>query len=228
VTQLAVEEEEEEEETEEENFGTEFPVSPRSPWDPMKEAHCIAVASRWAQSREVLELNDEEETLATRLIAAMNVSSTDINGDGLDERSKDCLITMTDEDHAVAAMSTRERGPVITKEILAKQWGIGLKTAHRTLMATTQQGIRCVLHPMERRYKTRQSHVSFPTLNTRFYTDTMFATAKSTRGHKCAQVFTNGSGYNLFYPMKKESDASEALNEFIWSVARCAQGTHLR
>ena len=46
----------------------------------------------------------------------------------------------------------------------------------------------------------------------------MFATAKSTRGHKCAQVFTNGSGYDLFYPMKKESDASEALNEFIWLV----------
>lgn len=65
----------------------------------------------------------------------------------------------------------------------------------------------------------RQSHLCFPTLNTRFYTDTMFATAKSTRGHKCAQVFTNGSGYDLFYPMKKESDASEALNEFIWSIS---------
>jgi phosphatidylserine decarboxylase len=107
----------------------------------VKEARYIAVASRWAQSREVLELDDKEETLATRLIAAMNVSSMDINGDGLDERSKDCLITMTDEDCAVAAMSTRERGPVITKEILAKRWAIGLDTAHRALTATTQQGI---------------------------------------------------------------------------------------
>jgi hypothetical protein len=86
-------------------------------------------------------LDDEEETLATRLIAAMNVSSMDFDGDGLDERSKDCLITSTDEDHAVAAMSTRERGPVITKEILAKRWGMGLDTAHQTLTATTQQGI---------------------------------------------------------------------------------------
>jgi phosphatidylserine decarboxylase len=83
VTQLAVEEEEAEEETEE--------ISLRSPWDPMKEARCIAVASRWAQSREVLELDNEEETLATRLIAAMNVSSTDINGDGLDEGQKIAL-----------------------------------------------------------------------------------------------------------------------------------------
>lgn len=149
ATQLAVEEEEEEEETEEENFGTELPVSPRSPWDLMNEARCIAVASRWAQSREVLELDDEEETLATCLIAAMNVSSMDINGGGLDERSKDCLITMTNENRAIAAMSTQEQGPIISKEILAKRWGIGLDTAHQALTATTQQGIQRVLHPME-------------------------------------------------------------------------------
>lgn len=175
------------------------------------------IAARWAQSREAIELA-EEETLATRLVAAMNTSSTDICGDGLDERPEDSLITASDEDRAIAAMSSTERGPVITKEILAKRWGIGLDTAHRTLTATTQQGIRRVLHPMERRYRTRQSHLRFPTLNTCFYTNTMFATAKSLCGHKCAQVFTDGSGYDLFYPLKKESDASEALNEFIQSV----------
>jgi hypothetical protein len=60
-------------------------------------------------------------------------------------------------------MSTLERGPIITKEILAKRWDIGLDTAHRTLTATTQQGIRRVLHPVERSYKTRrQSHLRFP------------------------------------------------------------------
>jgi hypothetical protein len=68
---------------------------------------------------------------------------------------------------------------------------------------------------MERRYKTQQSHLRFPTLNTRFYTDTMFATAKSLRGHKCAQVITDGSGYDLFYSLKKELDASEAFNKLF-------------
>jgi hypothetical protein len=107
---------------------------------------------------------------------------------------------------------------VITKEILAKRWGIGLDTAHRTLTATTQAGIRRVLHPVERRYKTRQSHLRYPTLNTRFYTDTMFASTKSIRGNKCAQVFTNGMGYDLFYPLAKESNAADALTEVIRSV----------
>ena len=46
----------------------------------------------------------------------------------------------------------------------------------------------------------------------------MFSTAKSLRGHKCAQVFTNGLGYDLFYPLKREADAAEALNEVVRTV----------
>jgi hypothetical protein len=46
----------------------------------------------------------------------------------------------------------------------------------------------------------------------------MFATTKSLRGNKCAQLFTNGTGYDVFYPLKKESDVGDALNEFICTV----------
>jgi hypothetical protein len=52
----------------------------------------------------------------------------------------------------------------------------------------------------------------------KFYTNTMFSTTKSIRGNKCAQVFTNGLGYDLFYPLKKESEVGDALNEMIRSV----------
>jgi hypothetical protein len=89
---------------------------PRRPCNPDKEARCIAVASRWAQSRDAIELADED-ALATRLIAAMNITSTDVSGDGLDSRPEDSLFAPSDEDRAIAGMSTKERGPVITKEI---------------------------------------------------------------------------------------------------------------
>jgi hypothetical protein len=46
----------------------------------------------------------------------------------------------------------------------------------------------------------------------------MFSTTKSLRGNKCAQVFTSGLGYDLFYPLKKESEVAEALNKVIQSV----------
>jgi hypothetical protein len=151
-------------------------------------------------------------------VTAINIDSGARNGDGLDERSEDFICATSEEDRAIFAMSSKERGPVITKEILARRWGIGLDTAHRTLTTTTQFGIRRILHPVERRYRTRQAHLRFPTLNTRFYTDTMFSTTKSLRGNKCAQVFTDGMGYDLFYPLKKESEVADALNEVIRSV----------
>jgi hypothetical protein len=58
-------------------------------------------------------------------------------------------------------------------------------------------------------YKTCQAHLRYPSLNTHFYTDTMFSsTSKSLHGNnKCAQVFTNGAGCVLFYPMRKKSKA---------------------
>ena len=192
-------------------------TNPRRLWNRIGEERCIAVVSRLALSMEPIELSDEMD-LADRLIAAINTTATDTNGDGLAERPDDSLCTTTDEDRLVFAMSTKDRGPVITKEILAKRWGIGLDTAHRTLTSTTQVGIRRVLHPVERRYKTKQSHLRFPTLNTRFYTDTMFSTSKSLRGNKVAQVFTNGNGYDLFYPLAKEADAADALTEVIRTI----------
>jgi len=122
--------------------------TPRRPWSSTSEERCIAVASRWAKSLETIDLIEEDE-LATRLIAAVNVAATDVNGDGLDERPDDSVLPRSEEERKIFAMSSQERGPVITKEILSKRWGIGLETAHRTLIATTQSGIRRVLHPVE-------------------------------------------------------------------------------
>ena len=100
-----------------------------------------------------------EDDLAARLIAAVNIEADVKSRDGLYERTEDSLCAMSEADQTICAMNSKARGPVITKEILARRWGIGLDTAHRTLTATTQSGIRRVLHPVKRRYKTRQSHL---------------------------------------------------------------------
>ena len=179
----------------------------------------ISVASRWNRADSMIELIDDDEFL-TRIVSAINVGSE--FGPSEDEA---VVSTAHQEPDATtplarvaAGLKSKERGPIITKEILARRWGIGLDTAHRTLTATTQLGVRRILHPVDRRFRTRQAHLRFPNLNTRLYTDTMFAATKSLRGNKCAQVFTNGIGYDLFYPLKKEALASEALNEVIRTV----------
>lgn len=181
----------------------------------ISDERCLAIATRLARSNDLIEFSDSE--LATRLIAAINVESDCVGGDGL-EYSDNPLCEVPDEDRRIAGLSTHDRGPVLTKEILSKRWGNGLDTAHRTITVTTQNGIRRILHPVERCCRTRQAHLRFPTLNTRLYTDTMFSAVSSLRGSKCAQVFTNGIGYDLFYPLKKEAMAADALNEVIRTV----------
>jgi hypothetical protein len=160
----------------------------------------------------------DETDLGSQLVAAVNVTSTDLEGDGLFFGPEDSLFKIPEGNWTISALSLKEHGTVITKEILVKRWGIGLDTAHRTLELMMQKGVRRVLHPVEHRYRMRQSHLHFPTLKTHFYTDTMFSTTKSIHGNKCAQVFTNGIGYDLFYALEKEADADDALNDVIQSV----------
>jgi hypothetical protein len=75
----------------------------------------------------------------------------------------------------------------------------------------------------ELRYKTRQSHLSFPTLNSsRFYTTDrhdVFHLQVFGGNSKCAHIFTkNSAGYDLFYPMRKKSEAGEDLNDMIRTI----------
>ena len=95
------------------------------------------------------------------------------------------------------------------------RWSLDLESAARTLNVTTQNGIRKVVLPVERRSRTKQSHLHSPTLSGKFFSDTLFPKEKSVHGHSCAQLTTNGSGYTHYYTMKAKSEAPDALMAFI-------------
>ena len=132
---------------------------------PILDERHVSVISRLRTSNALIELTDEHD-LAARMVAAINIESDCVVGDGLDVM-QDPICTVAEENRWIAGLATKDRGSVITKEVLARRWGIGLDTAHRTLVATTQVGVRKILHPVERRYRTRQTHLRFPSLNTR-------------------------------------------------------------
>ena len=46
----------------------------------------------------------------------------------------------------------------------------------------------------------------------------MFSQMKSTRGNRVAQVFTNGLGYDHFYPLKSKGKADTTLKSLIHDV----------
>ncbi len=120
----------------------------------------------------------------------------------------------------MSVKSSTKQNDVNTKT-LSKRWSISLAQAEQVLSTTTQKFIRSSVNPLERRYRTniqqlRYHHLTEP--HGRFYSDTMFSSMKSTNGHTCGQIFVNNIGFYHFTPMNKESEASNALVEFIQHV----------
>ena len=115
----------------------------------------IAVTSRWSCADSVIELIDDDE-FVTRTVSAINIGSefVPIEDEAVALTTHQESDHTTDASRVVAGLKSTERCPIITKEILARRWGIGLDTAHRTLTATTQLGARRVLHPVDRRFRT--------------------------------------------------------------------------
>jgi hypothetical protein len=112
-------------------------------------------------------------------------------------------------------MESQGRKSVLTKEILARQWGIGLETAHRTLRVTTQAGVQMMIHPLERRFQTKQVHMKFPTYRAKVYMDTVFSTIKSIHGNTCGELFVALPAYVHFYSMESKSECPDALMKNI-------------
>jgi hypothetical protein len=155
------------------------------------------------------------------VIGSVTVAADDIIGDGLDGYEDEEVYKRCPEVREISALSMEERRLVITPEILSRRWGIGLDTANKMLRATTQAGVRNMLAPTERKVRQRLDHLKFPTLLGRIFTDTMISKRPSTsiRQFKAAQVFTDGSGFDHFYPIDTKGDAQEALLDHIKEVA---------
>ena len=151
------------------------------------------------------------KSLYSRLVEITTTSADPDDGDSVDENR---------QARGVAVVSTTSRSGEVDAETLARRWGIGVDTARKTIRVTTQAGVRNVIRPVERRYRTRQAQLKFPSSSRPIFSDTMFPKVKSLRGHTCAQVFTDTLGWDHFYPMKAKSEAGEALSHFVEDTKR--------
>jgi hypothetical protein len=123
----------------------------------------------------------------------------------LDETSSNLKFSMVKSE-------MRDKGG-IDAVTLSKNWGIGIEAARRTRLVTTQRGIRRMIHPsLTNRYRMNDRHFRYRRLPVTMYTDTMYSTILSRQKNRAAQIFTTDSGFVRAFPMKKESDAHEALS----------------
>jgi hypothetical protein len=96
---------------------------------------------------------------------------------------------------------------------LANNWGIGIEAAKRTRLVTTQRGIRRMIHPnLTKRYKTNDRQLLYRRLPVAIFTDKMYSIIPSRQKNKAAQIFCTDFGFVSAFPMKKESEAREALS----------------
>ena len=170
---------------------------------------------RTANDHVVAALEDEGHDLYDRLIAQVRVSPGDLEGDGLQGYDDREVYAACQE---ASAIETAERGSILSPQVLSRRWSIGLKAATDTLNVTTQSGIRNVLGPSERKLRQRTDYLRYPVIRGKWYTDTMFSSVKAHRmQYNCAQVYTNGSGFDAVYPMNSKSGDATAhtLTSFV-------------
>ena len=103
------------------------------------------------------------------------------------------------------------RIPSLELIVLAKRLSITPEKAQKTIQATTQRGIRTMLHPLlSRRFRTNDCNLHC--LAHPVFSDTMFASTVSRRGNRCAQVCATDFGWARVFPMSSRSEAHETLS----------------
>ena len=101
----------------------------------------------------------------------------------------------------------------IDPQTLASRWQISPDRANRTIVTTTQRGVRTCLNPtLSRRFPTNDRMLRYPRLLHTMFSDTMFAATTSKQGNKMAQVFATSFGWARAHPMKRKGEAHEALS----------------
>jgi len=215
-----------------------------APWNPNAplpiedipfKASAVDVSDPYGDSRLIsaVKINElipidvsqpSDDTLHKALIQSVNVCLDEdlestvaaFNISVVKQADEDVLFQPEPEpDAAVASVQAKQSKPTITPEQLARQWNIGLDTAKRTLKVTTQAGLRNIYIPSDRKTRLKAPWLKFPSINTRMYSDALFSSVPSIHKAKGAVVFTDGKGFDSFYPFKSKSQYPETLMEFI-------------
>ena len=87
-------------------------------------------------------------------------------------------------------VSKKRSGYNTYKYMLTRISGIGIDKAKRVLKSTTQDNVISSLYPLIGQYIKYFLPQRLHRLNSRFYTDTLFAKDKSIVGNTCAKILT--------------------------------------
>ena len=111
----------------------------------------------------------------------------------------------------VADVTTSNTRPYLSPAILAKRWYISLDAAASTLNVTTQTAVRNIHLQSERKVRIKAPWLQFPSIKGEFYVDSMFSKVTALHGFTGGSIYSNGSGYDRFYPWKRKGEHPDTL-----------------
>ena len=182
-----------------------LPFSSPYDWDPFKE--------RCTFSQLVSNYSAFDSSYFIDILEMSDPISSELSLRGLD-----ATLNSQDEVNAIQALKSKT-STSLTPESLSKLWGIGLKTAKRTIEATTHQCIRST-GLLSKRFKTDKSQLRYKQLSRRyggFYVDYLKVGVKSIRQFIGGTLYTNKLGFKNFFPCSNETsgETGHTLKSFI-------------
>ena len=130
------------------------------------------------------------------------------------------ILTTIEEFKADIDSALASKPKTISPEFLSKVWHIKPNLTSKVLNQTTQLQRQGADNSLSRHYSTNDWMLRYKRINSQFFTDTFFVTAKgkSTRGNICAQIFVSDKGFVAIYPMKTKGDFLNALHQFCKEI----------
>ena len=173
-------------------------MSAKHPWDPS------IPGGNFSQPRSVLSTSSsildsiQDDPIGSSLMSMHLLSAV---------QTSSVLYQDGDSYRSINAMNSYKSKECISPEEMARLLKIGLRTAQRTLQATTSKFIRTT-GALSRRFKTDKAQLRYKQLSRifgKFYCDYLKVNATSIRGYKGGVVYTNGLGFYKFLPCENET-----------------------
>jgi hypothetical protein len=142
----------------------------------------------------------EDDTYYNATIASINIESTYTIANALPTIDETEDFISADANFLIGALQPQNSRSALDHVALAKRWGITLEQAKATLNSSTQTAVRNILTPSERKVRLKAPRLNFPLVKGVFYVDSLFYKIPSVNGFKGGSLFTNGLGYDRFYP----------------------------
>ena len=108
----------------------------------------------------------------------------------------------------------------VTPEFLSKIWSVSDDQAKDIIKSNTQLNRVPNEGMLSKQFSTNDRMLRYRRIQSYFFTDTMFVTAKakSTRGYTMLQLFVSDKGFVAVYPMERKSQFHDCLQVFCKEV----------